>query len=360
MRSNVGPGQRSVNKVRPALATILREPISGPAAWRGRDLRDRTTWVHRLDAAQVAELETALAAVRGVDLYDITRGDFPLPTLGAVVERWVAELEGGRGFLLVKGLPIERYTEEEASIIYWGIGQHLGVPVSQNAAGDLLGHVRDTGRSIADPSVRGYQTRIRLPYHTDSSDIVGLLCFRPARSGGLSSIVSSTTIYNEVLRQRPDLVELMYEPFFYDRREEQGPGEDPWYTSPIACNVDGTLSIRYIRGFIETAQRFPDIPRLTGRQRELLDLIDELANDEALHLQMDFEPGDIQLVNNYVILHARTEYDDFEEPERKRHLLRLWLTLRHGRALDPAFGRGMGTVDEHGGRGGIAPVRAER
>jgi hypothetical protein len=174
------------------------------------------------------------------------------------------------------------------------MGQHLGLPVSQNAAGDLLGHVRDTGRSIADPSVRGYQTRIRLAYHTDGSDVVGLLCFRPAKSGGLSSIVSSTTVYNEVLRRRPDLIELMYEPFYYDRREEQGPGEDPWYTSAIACYLGGKLSVRYIRGFIESAQRFAELPRLTVQQRELLDVIDAVANDPDVELRMDFEPGDMQ------------------------------------------------------------------
>jgi len=341
------------------VSTILREAISGPAAWTGAEMRVTDGWVYRLDADAVAELEAARALVKasGLALYDVTREDFPLPTLAPVIDGWVRDLEDGRGFFLVKGLPIHRYSEDDASIIYWGIGRHLGLPVSQNAAGDLLGHVRDTGRSIADPSVRGYQTRIRLPYHTDGSDVVGLLCFRPAKSGGLSSIVSSTTVYNEVLLRRPDLVELMYEPFYYDRREEQGPGEDPWYPSAIACYVDRKLSVRYIRGFIESAQRFKELPRLTARQRELLDLIDTIANDPDVELRMDFEPGDMQFVNNYVILHSRTDYDDFEEPEQKRHLLRLWLTMREGRALAPDFARGMGTTDEHGGRGGVAPIR---
>ena len=339
-------------------AMVLDEPVEGPAAWRGPGLRDDGSWLHHLSEAHVDEIEAALAVVRdrGLAVLDVGRDDFPLPTLSPVIQGWVDELDAGRGFVWVRGLPVERYTEEEASIIYWGIGQHMGVPVSQNAAGDLLGHVRDTGRSTTDPSVRGYQTRIRLPYHTDGSDVVGLLCFRPARSGGLSSIVSSTTVFNEVVRRRADLVDLMYEPFFYDRREEQSPGEEPWYPSPIACYVDGKLSIRYIRGFIESAQRFPEVPRLTERQRELLDVIDAITMDPEVELLMDFEPGDMQFVNNYVILHSRTDYEDFEEPERKRHLLRLWLTLREGRRLDPQFGRGMGGFDERGGRGGVRPV----
>ena len=337
---------------------MLQERVSGPAAWTGAELRTSEGWVHRLSDAEIDELDAALRNVQrqGITLYDVTREDFPLPTLGSIVDGWVLDLEEGRGFILVKGLPIERYDEEEASIIYWGLGRHMGVPVSQNASGDLLGHVRDTGRSIKDPSVRGYQTRVRLPYHTDGSDVVGLLCFRPARSGGLSSIVSSTTIYNEVLRRRPDLVELLYQPFIYDRREEQGPGEATWYASPIACYLDGKLSMRYVRGFIESAQRFPEVPRITERQRELLDLIDAIANDPDVVLRMDFEPGDMQFVNNYTIFHSRTDYEDFEEPERRRHLLRLWLTLRDGRRLDPAFGHGMGTEDANGGRGGVQPV----
>ena len=336
----------------------LTETTSSPAAWTGAQMRVTDEWIHRLTEPEIAELEAALARVKaqGIDLYSVTREHFVLPTLSPIIDRWVHDLEDGRGFLLVKGLPIDRYSEQDASTIYWGIGQHMGVPVSQNAAGDLLGHVRDTGRSIADPSVRGYQTRIRLPYHTDGSDVVGLLCFRPARSGGLSSIVSSTTVFNEVVRRRADLVDLMYEPFFYDRREEQAPGEEPWYASPIACYVDGKLSVRYIRGFIESAQRFPEVPRLTERQRELLDVIDAITMDPEVELLMDFEPGDMQFVNNYVILHSRTDYEDFEEPERKRHLLRLWLTLREGRRLDPQFGRGMGEFDERGGRGGVRPV----
>lgn len=342
------------------MATMLREPSTSPAAWTGAELGASDEWIHRLTDAEVGELEAALAAVKanGISLYAITPEDFPLPTLAPVIGQWVHDLEDGRGFILIKGLPIDRYSETDAATIYWGIGQHMGLPVSQNAAGDLLGHVRDTGRSIADPSVRGYQTRIRLPYHTDGSDVVGLLCFRPAKSGGLSSIVSSTTVFNEVVARRPDLLDLMYEPFFYDRREEQAPGEEPWYQSPIASYVDGKLSVRYIRGFIESAQRFPEVPRITERQRELLDLIDIITMESDVELLMDFEPGDMQFVNNYVILHSRTDYEDFDEPEQKRHLLRLWLTLRQGRRLAPDFGRGMGEIDERGGRGGVRPVGA--
>lgn len=336
---------------------VLREPMTGSCAWQGGVLSRSDDWIYRLSDAEIAELDTAMRAglARGIPLLDVTREDFPLPTLTPVLEQMTDELENGRGFVLVKGLPADRYSEVQASRMYWGLGQHLGMPVSQNAAGDLLGHVRDTGRSIRDPSVRGYQTKVRLPYHTDGSDVVGLLCFRPARSGGLSTIVSSSAVYNEVLRRRPDLVDRMYEPFYFDRREEHREGEDPFYATPLVTFYEGKLSMRYIRGFIESAQRHAAVPRLTDQDIELFDLIDQIANAEEFRLDMDFEVGDMQFLNNYVIMHSRTNYEDFEEHAHKRHLLRLWLTLRQGRALPESFARGSASTNGSGGRGGVPP-----
>ena len=303
----------------------LTETTSSPAAWTGAQMRVTDEWIHRLTEPEIAELEAALARVKaqGIDLYSVTREHFVLPTLSPIIDRWVHDLEDGRGFLLVKGLPIDRYSEQDASTIYWGIGQHMGVPVSQNAAGDLLGHVRDTGRSIADPSVRGYQTSERLEFHTDGSDIVGLLCLRVAKEGGESAIVSSVTVYNEVLRRRPDLAPLYFDPFPLDRRNEEAPGDIPFFPVPIGTRRGGRLSTLYIRSFIESSQRHPDAPRLTGPQRELLDLIDDVANDPEFHLCMSFVPGDMQFVKNATILHSRTEFVDFDSPEDKRHLLKV-------------------------------------
>lgn len=309
--------------------TSLDHPLDIPAAWRGPELRDSGEWLHHLTEEQVGELEVALAAVRsaGLSLPEIRREDFPLPQLGPVIAEWVDELDGGRGFVWVRGLPIERYSEEDASIIYWGLGQHMGVPVSQNAAGDLLGHVRDTGRATSDPSVRGYQTSEELNFHTDGSDIVGLLCYRVAKTGGESAIVSSVTVYNEILRRRPDLADVYFQMLPRDRRNEQAPGEPAFASAPIGTLEDGLLSTRYVRSFIESSQRHADAPRLTDRQRELLDLIDELAKDPDLHLCMNFQPGDMQFVRNATILHSRTAFEDFDDVEERRHLLRLWLTL---------------------------------
>ena len=322
--------------------TVLDHPLDVPAAWRGPELRDSGAWLHHLDEEQTQELDAALAAVRsaGLSLSEVRRGDFPLPTLASVIADWVDELYKGRGFVWVRGLPVERYSEEDASIIYWGIGQHMGVPVSQNAAGDLLGHVRDTGRATTDPSVRGYQTNEELNFHTDGSDIVGLLCLRIAKVGGESAIVSSVTVYNEILSRRPDLADAYFETLPRDRRNEQAPGEPLFVSTPIGTLEDGLLSTRYVRSFIESSQRHDDAPRLSDRQRELLDLIDEIANDPDLHLCMNFQAGDIQFVKNATILHSRTAFEDFDDVEKRRHLLRLWLTLYR----NAADGQGRGGI----------------
>jgi hypothetical protein len=206
--------------------------------------------------------------------------------------------------------------------------------------------------------VRTYQTTKRQYYHTDSVDLVALLCVRKARSGGLSSLVSSVTAYNEMLARRPDLVSVMFEPFYVDRRGEVPPGMDPWFALPIFNWYDGALTTIYVRRYIESAQRFPEVPRLTAQQVEALDVFDAILEDPRVHLQMAFEPGDIQLVHNHQILHDRTEFEDWPDPSRKRHLLRLWLCPPDGRPLPPAFAERYGTVTI-GDRGGIVVAGAK-
>ena len=336
--------------------------ISGPAAWYGRDLQDDDGWVELLTDTEIAELMTALAAVEsaGTAMLAMTTEDFQLPLLGARLEALAQELDRGRGFWLLRGLPIDDLTERQAAFIYWGMGLHMGVPVSQNARGHLLGHVVDEGLDFkTDNGVRGYQTRLRLPYHTDSSDVVGLLCLKPAKSGGLSSVASTTSTFNEVVKRRPDLAHLWFNQWYYDRRNEERPGEKPFFTTPLAHLDDGVLSIRYVRSFLESAQRHDEVPQHTTQETEFLDLVDEISHEDGHALHMDFRPGDIQFVCNYTTFHSRTKYEDFDEPTEKRHLLRLWLALHQARPIPDDFGRG--SNNGSGGRGGIAavPDRAE-
>jgi hypothetical protein len=316
------------------MGTILTEPVSGPAAWKGSELARDDAWLYRLSPETIAELDAALHAVerRGLPLFEITREDFPLPGFGAELEKISEELESGRGFVQIKGLPIERYTLRQAKTVYWGIGTHLGKAVSQNAKGDLIGDVRDEGLDIRTARVRGYQTRTASPFHVDETDVVGLLCWRPAKSGGASLIASSMALYNELLRRYPWYVGVLYKPFNYDWRGEQPAGSPPIYRWPVFEFYDGRLSCRYSRRMIEFAQQTTGT-MLSTIEKEAFDVMDGLI--EELRLNIDFEPGDMQFLNNYVILHSRTAFADYTEPERKRHLLRLWLTVPNGRPLSP-------------------------
>jgi hypothetical protein len=321
------------------MTEIPTQPVSSPAVWKGLEMAARRDWVHELSAAEIVALDRAVAHARdtGKPLGELRREDFPLGVLSASVESWLDELERGRGFLLVRGVPVERQGEREATLAYWGLGLHLGRPISQNAAGDLLGHVRDLGLDRRDPTLRLYKTREQLGFHTDGADLIGLLCLRPAKSGGTSRIASSAAIFNEIQRRRPDLVPTLFEPFPFDRNGEERPGEPPYFMGPLCRRGDGWLRTFYIGWYIRDSQRHASAPRLTAAQREVIDLIDEIATDPSVHLDMEFRAGDIQWLKNSVILHARTEYQDHAEPERKRHLLRLWLTSRRAFADSDAL-----------------------
>ncbi|MBK4739314.1 TauD/TfdA family dioxygenase [Noviherbaspirillum pedocola] len=303
-------------------------PRLAPAAWSAATLKKDQRWIFKLSQQDITELEAALAYTKMQNraVPGITKEDFPLPQLARKLEDIRAELETGFGVALVQGLPVEKYTKADAGVIYWGIGTHLGRFAPQNAFGDVLGHVYDLGKNPrVDMNARGYQSNRMLPFHTDAADVVGLLCLRPAKAGGLSSIASSVTIHNEIAARRPDLLALLYGTYAYDRRGEEGPGEKPYTMAPIYTIHKGKLYNRFIRNYIESAQRFPEVPRLTAPQIEALDLFDELTRDPRFRFDMDFAPGDMQFLNNYVVLHSRTEYEDYPETDRKRHLLRLWL-----------------------------------
>ena len=329
--------------------------LTGSAAWYGPDMALRGDWVFHLAPRDVDEVDRAVRAFAraGAPLADISPSNFALPRLAPRLAGILHDLLEGRGFVLVRGLPVERWTREETAIAYMGIGSYFGRPRSQNAKGHLLGHVKDLGVDVTDPSVRYYQTRRKLEYHTDSVDVVGLLCLKTAKSGGESYIASSTTCYNEIAKRRPDLLPLLFEPFPTDRRGEVPEGMLPWFDMPVFHWYDGRLTGIYVRHYIDSAQAlFPQAKRLTPAHREALDLLDSLTNDPAIHLSMQFEPGDMQFLHNHQILHSRTDFENWPEPERHRHLLRLWLCPEHGRPLPPVFAPRYGSVTP-GDRGGI-------
>ena len=332
----------------------LPPEIEGPAAWYGPDLAGETEWLQYLTPTEIEEVERAVNTLDSAepDLVTIRREDFPLPTLAPRLGRLLDEVLNGRGFVLLRALPVESWTRRETAIAYLGIGAHIGRARSQNAQGHILGHVKDLGKSSSDPAVRVYQTRERQTYHTDSCDVVCLLCLRPAKSGGLSSLVSSVTIINEMRRRRPDLLNVLFEPIETDRRDEVLDGQKPYFKIPVFSWYQGFLSAIYQRQYIESARRFDGVPPLTPTQIEALDFFDSLANDQSLHLLMELQPGDIQIVHNHTILHDRTAFEDWPEAERKRHLLRLWLAPMDARPLPSIFADRFGSVVP-GDRGGV-------
>ena len=339
----------------------------GPAAWRAPDMRRRRDWLYVLNPEQRDDLLHAASVSHSVPLHKISREDFPLPVLGSTLAKLEEEIVQGRGFVLLRGIPTDGLPRATVARIYLGLGAHLGQPVPQNAKGHLLGHIKDLGNDPEDPETRVYTTRHRHLFHTDSCDLVGLLCLKPARSGGESAIASSTSIYNAIASRRPDLARVLAEPFVIDRKGEIPAGKGPTYRMPVFHHYGGFMTAIYARDFITVAQRRPEVPRLTAEQIEAMDLVDELAASDEYRLDMDFIPGDAQFLHNHQILHARTRYRDHREPYRKRHLLRLWLSARHGRPLPPVFAERYGEIRVGKRRGGIvvpgavltAPLEAE-
>jgi len=304
-------------------------PIDGPAAWRGADMRRRNDWIVELSPAEIAEVQQAqqFAAAGGRPLGAMTASDFPLPTLGARVARWRDEIRRGRGFVLIRGVPVQNWTEAQAETFFWCLGHHFGIPGAQNPEGDLLGHVRDqrTGEDV-----RYYRTNKELAVHTDTADFVGLLCLQKARQGGLSRIASSVAVFNELLRVKPQLVPRLFEPLWFDTKGEGGVRAFP---IPPCRYWRGELRTFWQSDYYRTVSRFEHVPKLTAPEQDLLDTYDGIANSPEFHLDMDLQPGDVQLISNHTILHARTGFEDWPELERRRHLLRLWISIPEARPL---------------------------
>ena len=306
-------------------------------------MADASSWTIELDDEQRKEIVTdaTAAAARGRTIATLTRDDLPLASLRPVVEAAVSSLSIGRGFVLLRGFPADELDDAGTELGYAGLGLQLGELVGQDAKASLLGHVRDERVPRTGPHIRLYQTHQRQDFHTDGADIVGLLCLHRARSGGESRLASTHAVYNHILETRPDLLEVLYQPFAWDRNDEQSAGDPPYFELPAIHDLDGVPRIFYIGWYIRDAQRHPDAPRLTDEQLEAMELVEATANDPAFHVEMDFRPGDIQLIANWNILHAREAYQDAEDPAQRRHLLRLWLKAHESTGADALLREGI-------------------
>jgi len=340
-----------------------RTPIQGPAAWYGSDLDRSGDWIRTLNETHTREIAAALDGVRGRPLFGFGRTDFPLPATSPLLAGIAAELEEGRGAVRLRGLPVERYTEDELRQIFWGIGCHLGTAVYQNASGEIMGEVRDETRlekpsfeKVEPGKVASSRSRSRstgpLRWHTDRCDVIALLCVRNAQAGGISKLASIPTIHNEILRRRPDLLELLCQDYWRSRpADEDGMRPDRVFAMPVFGLSEGKITSQYSRTYVEQAQEVAGVPKLTAAQNEALDLLAAVADEVCLHSA--FEAGDVQLLNNHVVYHGRTGYADDAATHQERLLLRLWLSVPNSRRLPAGFETLWGSADPGALRGGV-------
>lgn len=336
------------------------EAVEGPSAWVAADYRhDPALWNHQLNDAELDDLDAAVAAVlhNGTPLQGVTRGDVQLPVLGPRLDDIRNEIINGRGFQVIKGVPVSRYSRAEILAAYWVIGLWFGKAVSNNKQGHLVGHVRDLGHDPLDPTTRLYATSAAQPFHNDSADIVGLLCLANAKVGGDSRWVSSVSIHNKVVAHAPELARELAKrsAWYYDRKGEipsNSNGLD-FFEMPVFNYYKGFLSVNYSPNYYIASQRHSAVPRLTQAQHDAIRLVDQLASDPELCMSGRLEAGDIQLLNNHTCFHSRDAFEDYPEVDRKRHLLRLWLSPIEDRPLPPHYAELLGGSVEVGNRGGI-------
>ncbi len=351
-------------------------PITGACVWHGRDMAASRRWIRTLAPETIAEIDAALRAVRrrGLAWHAVTRGDFPLPRTEALLDDIRAELETGSGMLLLRGLPAARYSEDELRCLWMGLGANLGTPVYQNRSGELMRAIRDeaavtdlgaTYGKVEGAGANGgaflssYARTLSngaLRFHTDRCDVVGLLCVRQAARGGVSTLASSPAVHNAMLERRPDLAASLYRPVWRSRLGEEAGGETLAYPLPVwdqrpGPDGKGRFTSHYSLTYIEAAQLRPEVPRLAPDQREAIDMLMALAAE--LSFEMRFQPGDIQLINNHVIYHGRTPFEDDAARGQDRLLLRLWLAMPNSRALPEGHEVLWRTTEAGAVRGGI-------
>ena len=331
------------------------EAIQEPSTWMGSDIQGSADWIYHLSDEDIAEIRAASAqsVSEGISLGSLTKASFPISNFAHQLEELLDEVENGLGLYLLRGFPATEHTKEELRRIFWGIGLHCGTAVSQSKRGDVLGDVQNIGTPHDGPSFRGYTSSGELTYHSDAADVTALFCLHPAKEGGLSRIVSLSSVHNQILEERPDFLDVLYQPYHWGRQGNELPGESPYYTQPIFSVHNGRFAGRYTRTHIRTAELGGITPALTDEQAEALAYIDQVCERPEFQLTMMFEPGDIQFLNNHLTLHTRTAFTDFEDDTQKRHLLRLWLSPPNSRELPPSFEPFFGTTKAGAPRGGF-------
>jgi hypothetical protein len=315
------------------LPAVQTQPVIDPAGWLPEDFGAVATWSYQISERDIGELAAAVTSVRrqGTAIEAVNRENFHLERLADVLADVKRELTDGRGMVMMQNFPVDRLDREAIAFAYLGLGSYIGNTISQNAQGHILGHVKDLGGDYADLNTRGYMTNAEMLFHADASDYVGLLCLHGAKRGGESRVASSVTVYNRILERRPDLAKVLCEDFYRSRSGEANPGDAPYFTQPIFSFTQGYFSATGAGTAIDKAQKLPGVPTYTAEQKHAIAFYRKTVDECAL--DVPFEPGNIQFLNNFVTLHTRREYEDWPEQTRKRHLLRLWLSDPEGRPI---------------------------
>ena len=326
-----------------------------PAAWQVADLEQDRSWVFSIDDDARAHLARVIKAAYVADrpLFDYCREDFDLGPAWTPIANAIKVAHHGRGLALVRGLPREGMTEKEFELLNWAIGLHTGVARPQGRATQYISPVRDIGTDYRTASGRGYSSNAKLDFHADSADLVTLACYNRAKSGGQSMITSSLTARRHLMAERPDLAELAHGEFYFSRQNEQAPDETPFYAQPLFDVADGLVFGKWNRNRVVSAQKIEGVPELSDGQRETMDVLDEILARPDMMFTMYLEPGDLQIINNHVMLHSRTDYIDFEEPDQKRLLFRLWLAPPDSVCLPASWENSFRSVEPGTVRGGI-------
>ncbi|MEM8960910.1 MAG: TauD/TfdA family dioxygenase [Acidobacteriota bacterium] len=336
----------------------MRQPIHHDAVWRGDELTHHPDWTHTLSDDEIAEITQALSSIddRGIATEDITRDDFALPHFGAKMASVQQALEDGPGGFFLRGWPSERFDETANTRVFWGLSRHLGTPISQSATGERIFHVRDAGFGKGHAKARGPNTRNALRFHCDRCDVIGFLCLNQARTGGENFLISSIVVHNEILARRPDLLDELYRPWYYKTHNVDTSNPDPWCHQPIFAIEDGHFVGYVLRVLIDRAYELPELPDMTAKQKEALDFLDAVCAEPELHYSFRQAPGDMLFVNNFSTFHSRSEFEDWDEPEKRRHLLRIWLSVPNSRPLPASFAGSFGRTGAGEIRGGIHPT----
>tara|TARA_R110002095_G_scaffold48063_3_gene42786 strand:+ start:12882 stop:13922 length:1041 start_codon:yes stop_codon:yes gene_type:complete len=333
----------------------LPAPFSIPAAWKGSELFQRKDWLVNLDERHLADLQDALHVIAAENLHrdQISPARFPLPSLGPVLRQIQQQLESGSGACQLKRFPVENHTAAELKSLFWLISVHLGTPVSQSATGEKIFHVRDEGYQIGQAQARGPNTRKRLSFHTDRCDVIGFFCLQQAVSGGNNQLVSSVSLFNEMRNRWPELTRVLMQPFYYLRHNVDTGNQKTFCRQPIFSVQEGHFAGSFLRVLIERAYASPDLPDMTRAQQDAMNQLEALAESPELSVTFRQEPGDLLFLNNWVTFHRRDDFEDAEDENLKRHLLRVWLSVPNSRPLDPLFADNYGNTAAGSLRGGM-------